>query len=146
FTHKPLRLLYDPGSPLLLAGAALLFLLGILWAALNFDLRYLLMLLPLLAAIFSNAISQDSPASQRYVMAMPLVALFIGVPVGQAAAWLNERYPRYRQAIPAAALVIVALVAAIDIDYYFNEVYDTYVLGDTNTRVATDIAYYLRDK
>ena len=61
FTHEPLRLLYNPGSPLLLAGAALLFLLGILWALLNFDLRYLLLFLPLLAVVASNAVSQDAP-------------------------------------------------------------------------------------
>ena len=96
FTHEPLRLLYDPGSPLLLAGAALLFLLGILWALLNFDLRYLLLFLPLLAVVASNAISQNSPASQRYVLAMPLVALFVALPLGQAVLWLREQYPRYR--------------------------------------------------
>jgi hypothetical protein len=146
FTHEPLRLLYNPGSPLLLTGAGLLFLLGILWAFLNPDLRYLLLLLPLLAVIVSNAISQDSPASQRYIMAMPMVALFMAIPLAQAANWLRQQYPRYRAAIAVAIFSLLALIAAIDLNYYFNQVYDTYVLGDVNTRVATEIAYYLRDK
>jgi hypothetical protein len=146
FTHEPLRLLYNPGSPLLLTGAGLLFLLGVLWALLNPDLRYLLLLLPMLAAIASNAISQDAPASQRYIMAMPIVALFVALPVGQAVGWLRGQYPRYRAVIAVAAFGLLTLVAAIDLNYYFNRVYDTYVLGDLNTKVATEIAYFLRDK
>ncbi len=146
FTHEPLKLLYNPGSALLLTGAGLLFLLGILWALLNFDLRYLLLFLPLLAVIASNAISQDSPASQRYVLAMPLVALFVALPLGQAVAWLQAQYPRARTAAIIVAFAVMALIAAVDLNYYFNRVYDTYVLGGINTEVATEIAYYLRDK
>jgi hypothetical protein len=147
FTHEPLRLLYDPGSPLLLAGAALLFLLGILWALLNFDLRYLLLILPLLAVVASNAVSQNSPASQRYVLAMPLVALFVALPLGQAVIWLRGQYPRYRVAVVTAAFALLALVAVVDVNYYFNRVYSGgYVLGGLNTQVATEIAYFLRDK
>jgi len=147
FTHEPLRLLYNPGSPLLLAGAAMLFLLGIIWALLNFDLRYLLLLLPLLAVVASNAISQDSPASQRYILAMPLVALFVALPLGQAIIWLREQYPRYRAAVVVAAFALLALVAVVDVNYYFNRVYGGgYVLGGLNTQVATEIAYFLRDK
>jgi len=147
FTHEPLRLLYDPGSPLLLAGAGTLFLLGILWALLNFDLRYLLLILPLLAVIASNAVSQDSPASQRYILAVPLVALFLAVPLGEAVAWLKTQYPRYRGAVVAAAFALLALVAAVDLNYYFNRIYNEgYVLGGLNTQVATEIGYYLRDK
>ena len=147
FTHEPLRLLYDPGSPLLLAGAALLFLLGILWALLNFDLRYLLLFLPLLAVVVSNAISQNSPASQRYVLAMPLVALFVALPLAQAVIWLRGQYPRYRAAVVVTAFALLALVAAVDVNYYFNRVYSGgYVLGGLNTQVATQIATFLRDK
>ena len=147
FTHEPLRLLYNPGSPLLLAGAALLFLLGVLWALLNFDLRYLLLFLPLLAVVASNAISQDSPASQRYILAMPLVALFVALPLGQAVLWLRGQYPRYRAAVVAVAFALLALVAVVDVNYYFNRVYSGgYVLGGLNTQVATEVAYFLRDK
>jgi hypothetical protein len=146
FTHEPLRLLYNPGSPLLLAGAAALFLLGLLLAVLNFDLRYLLLILPLLATVASTALSMGAPASQRYVMAMPIVALFVALPLGQAVAWLRQESPRLRQAALAAACFLMFLVAAIDVDYYFNRVYDNYILGDINTLAATQLGYYLRDK
>jgi len=110
-------------------------------------LRYLLLLLPLLAAVASNAVSQDSPASQRYILAMPLVALFVALPLGQGVAWLRGQYPRYRAAVAVAAFALLALVALVDVNYYFNRVYDQgYVLGGLNTQVATEIAYFLRDK
>lgn len=146
FTHEPLRLLYNPGSPLLLTAAGFLFLLGILWAFLNFDLRYLLLLLPLVGAVASNTISQDAPSSQRYIMAMPMVAIFVATPLAQAMAWLRQQYPRTRVAVVVAGFVLMALVAAVDLDYYFNRVYDDYVLGGGNTLAATHVAYYLRDK
>lgn len=145
FTHEPLRLLYDPGSPLLLAAAATLFMLGILWALLNFDLRYLLLILPLLAAVGANAVSQDSPASQRYVLVMPLVALFVALPLGQAAAWVREARPRWGRVAGVASVAVLAVIALIDLNYYFNEVYDSYVLGGGNTEAATVIATTLRE-
>ncbi len=108
FTHEPLRLLYNPGSPLLLAGAATLFMLGILWSLINLDLRYLLLLLPLLAAVAANAVSQDSPASQRYILVMPLVALFIALPLGQAIAWVRDSWPQHRRAVVVGAVAVLA--------------------------------------
>lgn len=147
YTHEPLRLLYNPGSPLLLAGAATLFVLGLLWGLFHFDLRYLLLLLPLLGAIAANAVSQDSPASQRYIMAMPLVAIFVALPVAQLAAWLRESRPRYQAAILAGALGVIAIIALADLNYYFNRIYDEgYELGGLNTRVATEVAYYLQEQ
>lgn len=146
FTHEPLRLLYNPGSPLLLTAAATLFLLGVMWAILNFDLRYLLLLLPLLAAVAANTFSQDSPASQRYILAVPLVALLLAIPLVELVGWLRQLWPMARRAAVAGAFVIIALLMMIDLRYYFFEVYDEYILGGWNTRVATDVAYYLRDQ
>ena len=72
FTTEPLRLLYDPGVPLLLPLAAALFLLGVIWGIGHFDLRYLLIFLPILATILAGSISGSAPASQRYVWLCPL--------------------------------------------------------------------------
>lgn len=146
FIHEPLRLLYNPGSPLLLTGAGALFLLGILWALFNFDLRTLLLMLPLLGVVIANTISQDAPSSQRYVMAMPMVAMFVAIPPAQAMSWLHGRYPQARWAIAGGGMILMALVMTIDLDFYFNRVYDGYVLGGGNTLVATRVANYLRDK
>ncbi|MCP5100174.1 MAG: hypothetical protein GY943_31865 [Chloroflexi bacterium] len=146
FTQEPLRLLYNPGAPLLLTGAATLFLLGIAWSITHFDLRYLLMFLPLVGAILSNVISQDPPASQRFVMAMPLVAIFVAVPLGEMGNWVDRLWPRVKHIGLVITAVIIATVMAQDIQYYFGEVYDSYVLGGINTQVASEIADYFQEQ
>lgn len=146
FTHEPLRLLYDPGSPLLKPAAAILFLMGVFWAIATLDLRYLLLLLPLLSVIFLGGFSQDPPASQRYVVAIPVVAILLAVPLTQLADWLRESWPQTRRLLwPAAVLLVVWLMVA-DLKFYFLDVYDRYVLGGLNTIVATDVAEYLAEQ
>lgn len=147
FTHEPLRLLYDPGAPLLLPLAAALFLLGLLWAVVNFDLRTLLILLPLLAVALSGALSEEAPAAQRYVLAMPFVALFVALPLAQLVAWLRQLWPRARRLVVVCAALLMLVLVTADLRYYFLQVYQAgYVLGDLNTRVATDVAYFLQDE
>lgn len=82
-THTPLRHWYNPGTPLLLPASAALFLLGLLWSLVAFDLRYLLLWLPLLAHVFLGGFSQDAPASQRFVFVMPVVIMFVALPVAR---------------------------------------------------------------
>jgi len=146
FTHEPLRMWYNPGAALLLPGAAALFLLGVLWALVHFDLRYLLLFLPVVGVIISNSLSQDAPAAQRYVMAAPVAAILVAVPLGQAVQWLRQLWPQYQGTVAALTAVVIVAVALADLRYYFFEVYDEYVLGGFNTETATEIAYYLRDE
>ncbi len=145
FTHEPLRLLYNPGTPLLLGGAAALFLMSLFWALLHIDLKYLLILLPLIFMVITGGFSHNPPASQRYVMVIPLVAMMMTLPLRLAVDWLQQLWP---QAKPVLLLMTGLIFAAIvwgDVQYYFFDVYDSYVLGGGNTEVATEIAYYLRD-
>ncbi len=146
FTHLPLRHWYNPGVPLLLPGSAALFLLGFLWAVTNLNLRYLLLLLPLLSMVILGGLSQDAPASQRYVIVVPFVAVFVGLPLARVTQWLQDAWPRFKWLVLGGAAVILLWLSATDIQYYFFEVYDEYVLGGYNTQVATDIAHYLADQ
>lgn len=145
--YEPLRLLYDPGAPLLLVTAAALFLIGILWALFNPDLRYLLLLLPVAATVFIVAISRDAPSSQRYIMAVPFVVIFVALPLGLLRDWLRELWPDYRRLAALPAILMVAYLALADLHYYFTQVYSGgYVLGGENTLVATQVAGYLAEQ
>ena len=146
FTHIPLRHWYNPGTPLLLAVPAALFWSGLLWAIYLFDLRSLLLLLPILSVVVLGGLSQDAPASQRFVLATPATAILVALPLGQAAAWLRALWPRYRTVIAAAALLVITLTGVNDLHYYFAEVYDEYVLGGYNTQTATAVARYLQQQ
>jgi 4-amino-4-deoxy-L-arabinose transferase-like glycosyltransferase len=146
FTHEPLRLLYNPGSALLLGGAAALFLIGVFWAVMHFDLKYWLLFLPMIMVILTGGFSHNPPASQRYILAMPLVAMILVFPLRLSVDWLQALWPRAKPVLILSVSLILVAVVWGDLHYYFFEVYDTYVLGGTNTEAATQIAYYLREQ
>lgn len=144
FVYEPLRLLYDPGVPLLLITAAALFLIGLLWALLNPDLRYLLLLLPIAATIFIVAVSKDAPSSQRYIMAASFVVIFVALPLGLMREWLAELWPDYKSLAAVPAIIMVTWLAFADLRFYFTHAYQGgYILGGKNTLVATQVAHYL---
>lgn len=144
--NEPLRLLYEPGAPVLLGVAATLFVIGFLWAAYDFDLRYLLLMLPVLATLIIVTLSRDAPSSQRYVLAAPFVIIFVALPVVLLTGWLRGLWPEYRALAAVPALLLVAWIMIAETGYYFNSVYDHYVLGGHNTLVATRIAAYLQEE
>jgi 4-amino-4-deoxy-L-arabinose transferase-like glycosyltransferase len=146
FAHEPLRHWYNPGAPLLLPAAGGLFVAGIVWLAYAFDLRSLLLLLPLLAQVVMGGLSQDAPASQRFVLVMPVVALILALPLGKLVEWVEPYWPRQRRLLAALALLLMVLIVAGDLNYYFRDVYDEYVLGGANTETAHVMAHYLQEQ
>jgi 4-amino-4-deoxy-L-arabinose transferase-like glycosyltransferase len=146
FTHLPLRHWYNPGVPLLLAGGASLFILGILWSLIQFNLISVMLLLPLIAVIVAGGLSQDAPASQRYIIATPIVAILIALPLAQTASWLQSVWPGYRRLFVGGLALVMMLIIISNLRYYFFDVYDHYVLGGFNTEVATAVAHYLDEQ
>lgn len=143
FVYQPLRLFYEPGAPLLLTGAATLFLIGFVWGLLNFDLRYLLLLLPLVTAVVSNGLSQSPPASQRYILAMPVVAVFVALPLGHMVNWFESFWPEKHWIAYVITGGIMAAVVIQDLNFYFFEIPDYYVFGGINTLIASEVVDYL---
>jgi hypothetical protein len=144
FTHLPLRLLYQPGVPLLLPLAAGLFLAGLAWALLRFDGRFALLLLPLLSVPLLSGFSQDPPASQRFILAMPCVAVLVALPIGLVARWVRQLWPESKLWVGLGTAVVLVWLILIDITLYFGDLYESYELGGFNTVVATDIALTLQ--
>lgn len=143
---EPLRHWYNPGSPLLLTTAAGLFVLGLLWLLLHLNLRNILLLLTLLAIILAGGLSVDAPASQRFIIVAPIAALLVALPIAAATEWLGNNWPDRQWLVMVAALFLISGLAVNDLRYYFNEVYDSYVLGGVNTEVATRLAQYLDEQ
>lgn len=142
----PLRHWYNPGASLLLPLAAALFVAGLAWLLYSADLRSLLLLLVLFTVVILGGFSLDAPASQRFAIVMPVVALIVALPLAQGVDWLSPYWTRGRALAPALAILLMALVAQRDLAYYFFDVYDSYVLGGYNTETATAIARYLKDE
>lgn len=145
YTIEPLRLLYDPGAPLLLPLAAIVFTAGVLMSLWKFDLRHALIWLPLAAVPVMGMISLHPPASQRYVMAVPSVMLLLALPLARWVDWVRMTHPYRASAALGVALILAAGMAAADLRYYFIEVQMSNVMRDINTVTATEVAFYLRD-
>jgi 4-amino-4-deoxy-L-arabinose transferase-like glycosyltransferase len=146
FTHEPLRLLYDPGMPLLLPGAGALFLLGLMGLLARPRLLNLLLILPLFAVVIMGSLSQDPPASQRFMPAMPLVALILVYPLRQAWEWLTAVWPGRQQWVTAGVIASLAVLMITDGHYYFVQIRPHYVLGGFNTQTATALADFLESQ
>lgn len=146
FAHRPLRHWYNPGSPLLLPAAGALFVAGILWSLYDIDLRIALLSLPLLAFVVMGGVSQDAPASQRFVLVVPLAALFVALALYSAAGWLRQLWPRGDIVVTSLVILAMGLITVGDLKYYFSDVYDRYILGGYNTETATVVAHYLQEQ
>lgn len=145
-THSPLKHWYTPGTPLLLPAAAAFFWLGLLWAVNTWDARHALLLLPILAVVAAGALSQDPPASQRYVVVATLAPVFVALPMAQIAGWLARAWPRFGWLALVGAGLVGAWLMGTDLKFYFVDVHQGYVLGGINTETAMYVADYLETK
>ena len=147
YTSANLRLAYEPNQPMLLAIPATLFLMGLTLLLLRIRaLQSIWMLLWIISAVFVAALSQTPPAAQRYVNVAPAVAVLVALPLITAADWLSDLWPARRRAIAAATIVLLALVAWGDLQFYFGDYTRGGSFGDINTETAQALAEYLVDQ
>lgn len=143
---EPLQHWYNVGKPLLLPFAAGFFLLGLVLALGFLQLSHLLLLLPLFVVIVAGALSRDAPASQRYLLVAPLVAVIAALPLGELASWIGRNRPSWRNHAYTAALSLTLIILATDLNFYFRRVYPNYTLGGYNTYIAMQLADYLQEQ
>ncbi len=134
-------------APMLLPLTAVLFWLGVvvLVGRRGLGRHRWLLLLPA-ATILTAAVSDYPPASQRYLLVSPFVAMMIALPAGQAADWLRARWPLRRAWIAVGLASLVAVVAALQLRFYFGEYSPSRQFGDPNTEIATQVARYLQQQ
>lgn len=147
FTSVNLRLAYEPGQPMLLALPATLFLMGVSLIVLRIrQLRSVWVVLWLLAAVFVGALSLSPPASQRYILVAPAVAMLVALPLVTAADWIADLWPGWRGLIAGAAVGVLAIAAWGDLSFYFGDYTTGGVFGDINTETAQQLAELLAEK
>jgi 4-amino-4-deoxy-L-arabinose transferase-like glycosyltransferase len=147
FAHIPLRMWYQPGTPLLRLLPAVLFFLGLgLLLRRPKDGRALLLGIWLLAFGVMNGFSESAPAAQRYVAVAPAAAILVGYGVAEGSVLLGDLWPGYRGVIGLAAFVLVFLLSLDEVNFYFREYTPKSDLGGDNTLVADRLAKYLQDK
>ncbi len=148
FTSSSLRgVLYVPGNPMLLPLSATLFLMGVVLLILNFRKpAELWLILWLAGAIAIGALSESTPAAQRYVFAAPAVAATIGLALVRIGQWLIESWPKARPAVVAIVGIVVAIACWVDLSFYFGDYSANKRFGDLNTETAIAVAHMLDER
>ncbi len=138
----PLRSWYaEAGRPVLLLAPAVLALFGLGWLIVNIrdaNARYLLLVL--VTTIGIVAISESTPAGQRYVAGVVVAAACVGLGfalLGRLLADLLCLPNRYGYLLAACALVAGCIA---DLNFYFREFAPVASRGDPNTQIATVLA------
>ena len=145
FTGANLRgVMYIPGTPMLLPLSATLFIMGGVLLFLNFRKpAELWVILWLAGAIAIGALSESTPAAQRYVFAAPAVAATISLALVRVAEWLLQTWPAARPAVVAVVGIVVAAAGWADLSFYFGDYSGSKRFGDLNTETASAVASML---
>jgi len=147
FTSANLRHWYMPETPMLLPLSATLFLMGVVLLLLNFRKpAELWLILWLAAAVVIGALSESTPAAQRYVFAAPAVAATMGLALVRISQWLIESWPSTRPAVVAIVGIVVAVAAWVDLSFYFGDYSANKRFGDLNTETAIAVAQMLDER
>jgi hypothetical protein len=107
-----------------------------------------LLALWLIAFGFIGGLSESAPASQRYVAAAPVCALVIGYALHKSAQIGEQLWPKLSKPFMVSMYVIMLLVMASDLHFYFSEYTSMSRVANTtsNGMIAQYIANYLQTK
>ncbi|HET7012069.1 MAG TPA: hypothetical protein VFI11_14935, partial [Anaerolineales bacterium] len=145
FTVEPLHGWYRPETPILRAIPAGLLLLGIVLMLLRLrDERTWLVITWILAFGVVGAMSESTPASQRYVSVAPALSLGLAYGVEEIARLFRQAWPRVANAITVASVILVAVVAADELRFYFVEYTPKSQFGGDNGMIAQRLANRVR--
>ncbi len=151
YTQTPLRVWYMPGTPLLRLPSAVFFWVGLLLLVWRYrDGRTWLLGLWLLAVALGGALTESTPAAQRYVAAAPVAVLVAAYALVVVAEWLFQFQPRYVPYVGVAVVVAAVGISLADMQFYFQDYTPRTVtdgsFGGDNTWVAHKLGFYLQDK
>lgn len=147
FTTVNLRSWYAIDHPMLFPLQATFFVLGVLLMITRLkDLRYVWLALWMIGVVLVGALSESTPAAQRYVMALPVVCLLIGVALNQTVHWLATLWPRRQVVFVGLAGLAVLAMGWQDLRFYFGEYTPSHRFSDLNTAIAQSAGSYLASK
>lgn len=147
FTGVDLKSWYTPDSPILRNFSAGFFLLGIVFVLSRFRKRESSMLmLWLLAFVFTGAFSDSTPAAQRYVAVMPAVALVLAIGISESLDRLAAVFQSSKRNFALIGFVIATLLAIDDAYFYLSDFTNKGPYGGGNNAIARQVIENLEEK
>jgi 4-amino-4-deoxy-L-arabinose transferase-like glycosyltransferase len=144
YTHAPLHYFYLPGTAILRRVPATLFLVGAGLLVLRpKDERSQLLALWLLGFGLIGAVSESTPAAQRYVAAVPACALVLGYVLSVVPDMAERHFARW--SLPSTALfaVFTLALALDDGRFYFFDYTPRGNFGGFPALIAQRVTHYL---
>jgi 4-amino-4-deoxy-L-arabinose transferase-like glycosyltransferase len=146
---EPLRHWYTPGIPMLRPFPATFFIIGLILLFLRYrGSRFWLLVLWLAAFGMVGALSESTPAAQRYVAAVPACAIIAGLGLHGSFEVVEKMWPKFGKYIVYASFIVAVLISLDDLSFYFLK-YTPRFKSETihdNTTIANGLAAYLKDK
>lgn len=122
FTYLPLQHWYRPETTLMRGWYAGFFLLGLMYLVSRLkESRSIASFIWLAIYVVLGALSESTPASQRYVAVAPLCVLLLAHGLSETGKLIEDMWQRTRPYMTIALIGITALMAAGDVHFYFNK-------------------------
>jgi len=147
FLDRPVTMWYNPGTPSLRPNALGLFLAGLSLLVLKLrDSRTHLLLIWVAAFVATGALSLPTSAAQRYVAVAPACAFIVGFSLSELSRSLSIIWSERIKLFNIVSIIIILLVSADDMRFYFFEYGPASDSHNLNTLVAQRLAEYLQTK
>jgi 4-amino-4-deoxy-L-arabinose transferase-like glycosyltransferase len=146
YVFVPLRHWYLPEVPMLRTVPAVFFMAGLVFLFFTRPKKFnLMLLLWLIAYSIIGALSESTPASQRYPASAPAAAMLVAIGVGESARFLTKIWPKTQKIAWMSILTIGLLMAASEAYFYFFEYTPKSVtdLAQTNSMIGYRMGLYL---
>jgi hypothetical protein len=149
YVYVPLRAWYYPEIPILRPSAAVFFIIGLVFCIVRDGKKFgLLLVLWLVAFGLLGALSESTPAAQRYPAVAPAVAILVAAGVSEFGGLFERLWPSFRKPVSIATILILVLLAAREVQFYFFEYTPkTYrLMAQDNGMVGYRLGLYLRPR
>jgi len=136
---------YMPQIPLLDWVSAALLLFGLVWSAARWrDPGSILLLLWFWSAVFFGWIlTENPPSSMRMIIVAPVLALLVAFGLESWSELARSIFGCGRRCRAAATVAVGAVIAILNLHFYFAVYTPKRIYGNPNAELATDLAGYL---
>jgi 4-amino-4-deoxy-L-arabinose transferase-like glycosyltransferase len=139
FTARPILGVYSPGSPMLLLLPAVLFIAGLVLTLLRIKRpEYNILLIVLIGPILASTFSVGPPNAQRLLLAAPIAAVIIALPLYEIHQQIRATKPQYNSHFAAAAVALMLIAGYYELRF-FNQAMQEGRYSDTKSLVARKI-------
>jgi 4-amino-4-deoxy-L-arabinose transferase-like glycosyltransferase len=146
FTASPILGVYSPGRPMLLPLPATLFIAGLILTLLRIKQpQYNILLIALIGPVLASTFSVGPPNAQRLLLAAPIVAIVIALPLQEIHQQINAARTQYHSIYAAAAIVFMLLIGYFEVRF-FQQAMAEGRYSDSKSRIAREIGETLRQQ